>query len=163
MIHQRESDTAFSEPLNKCGHEPILVADFHGKTISLGNFSQKRNESREEFIHTRKSVLIEIPELQQHRIQFFAETIHRLQEKMEILFAVRQRFFVGDELRHFCREQESRGSFRIPALHGRNRRRAVKRAVHFHGIEFSGVVAQILGRFHSRWIECTFPTSCGER
>ena len=147
----------------KGGHQPIFIADLQGKPVSLGDFFKKRHETREEFVHACKRFLIEISELEEQRPEFFAEAIHRFEEKMEILVAVHQRLLVGDDLRHFCRKQKSRRSFRVPALYGGNGGSPVKRVVQFHGIELGGVVAEELRGFHPCGIEDAFPPSCGER
>jgi len=79
---------------------------------------------------------------------------------LEVAVAIQKHFFMCDELRDLKREDESGRSLNCPTLDSRNRGRAIERGVHFHGIEFRGVVREVVGGFHASPIERTFP-ACG--
>jgi hypothetical protein len=62
-------------------------------------------------------------------------------------------------MREFRGEDESGRCLHIPAPHRALARRAVKRAVHFHRVEFSRVICQIIRRLEFGRIEAPRPAS----
>jgi hypothetical protein len=70
---------------------------------------------------------------------------------------------MGDGLGNLQRENETGRSLAGPSGDGGARRRAVKSAIHFDGVEFCGVVSKKIARLHSGGIERAFPTSGRER
>src|ERR1700686_3664660 len=68
-----------------------------------------------------------------------------------------------DNLGNLRCKHESYWSFGIPSSNSRERRSAIERAVHFHGVELGGVVSQVFAFGQAFRIERTGPSIRGER
>jgi hypothetical protein len=63
LVYEGQSNTAVTQRLHDLRHESILVSDFDGKFLALGEFLHEGNEPSEKVIHTNKCLLVEIAEL----------------------------------------------------------------------------------------------------
>jgi hypothetical protein len=122
------------------GIHPIFVPNLDGELMVLGKFPQERCQPGQKVSLGLERFLIEVTKLEEQRPEFIAQGIHRFEEVFEIVITVNEHFLVRYDLRHFRREDETRGRLRVPALHRRESGRAIKRVVQFNGVEFRGVI-----------------------
>jgi hypothetical protein len=78
--------------------------------------------------------------------------------KAKLSFTIQQQPRLRDYLGHFGREDEICRSFAISTLDCGSRSNSVVRGINFNGLEFGSVVAEMILRFHLRWLEAASPS-----
>src|SRR5208283_223073 len=104
-----------------------------------------------------KRIPVEVRKLHEDDGEFFAERFAGAKKLGHYGVRVHQNPFVSDFLRCFQSEKKIRRSFVIPALHGGNGGNAIEGGVNFEGIEFRGVVREVVARLQARGIESLLP------
>jgi hypothetical protein len=162
LVNHGQGYLMFAEKRGEFFVQPAFIPDFHCGLKILGKFFEEGAEAREEFGAGLEFCAIEIGELQEQRAEFIAEMFGGGEEARHFGGAVRETFFVSDDLRDFQGEEEVRGSFLRPAFYGGDGGSAVEGGVHFDGVEFGGVVGEEVARLHAGGVERAFPASGGE-
>jgi len=158
LVDQSESDAPLAQRVHEFRDKPVLVANLDRELVAARQLFQERQEPGEKFVEAGKSLLIEIAELEEHRAELFAEEVRGGEEGLEFGVAIVQDLFVGDLLRDFQGEDEVFGRLGVPAAHRGRAGSAVEGRVHFHGVEFRGVVGEVVGGLHPCRIERAFPS-----